>query len=154
MNTQNFLTTVRLMTYTMILSLFAFSAGVYASGDGMHISGGGDESESTKQVEGIELEQWMLEQENFTIESKGPNNISESHPLENWMIEGNFELKENSGQEKIQLEDWMLERSNFTLTDNNQFESWMMNRRCFITKEKRIFGTIKNWMTDHDFFRI
>lgn len=154
MKTQNFLTTVRLMTYTMILALFTFSASVYATEDDKYLPGGGEESESTKQVERIELEKWMLEEEHFTIESKLQNNISESHPLENWMIEGNFELKSNTTQERIKLEDWMLERSNFKVKESNDLESWMMNRKCFITEEERKFETIKKWMISPEFFRI
>lgn len=154
MKTQNLLTTVRLMTYTMILGLFVFSASVYATEDDSYVTGGGEETATTEQIERIELENWMLEEEHFTVESNVQTNTTESHPLESWMIEGDFELKSNSINEQLPLEDWMLERSNFKITENNSLESWMMNRRCFITKEERNFESIKDWMINRDFFRI
>jgi hypothetical protein len=116
--------------------------------------GGGEDSESSENVERVELEEWMLEEKHFKIESKVRNSISESHPLENWMIKGNFQINENSVQEQIGLEDWMLDRSNFKISKGNTLEPWMMNRRCFITDEEKEFESIKNWMVNREFFKI
>ena len=155
MRTQNLLNTIRLLTYTILISLFAYSATANNKTDSALFSGEGEGEKST-QEERIELEQWMLETENFSVsETNKKNKTTEEHPLESWMINGDFEIKNDSEKnEGNPLESWMLNQSNFQIEDNNELEDWMMKRKCFKTEEVRDFGKIKNWMLNKNSFTI
>jgi len=155
MKTQNILNTIRLLTYTIFISMFAYSATANIKTDSALFSGEGEGEKST-QEERIELEQWMLERENFSItETNKEAQTTEKHPLESWMINGDFEIKDNSeNNERNPLESWMLDKSNFQIKDNNELEDWMMKRKCFKTEEVRDFGKIKNWMLNKNSFTI
>ena len=157
MRTHNLLNTIRLLTYTIIISLFAYSATANTKTDSALFSGEGEgEGEKSSQEERIELEQWMLERENFSVsETNKTSKTTEKHPLESWMINGDFEIKNDlEKNERNPLESWMLKQSNFQIEDNNELEDWMMRRKCFKTKEIRDFGSIKVWMLSKSSFTI
>ncbi len=157
MRTQNILNTIRLLTYTLIISLFAYSATANNNTDSALFAGGGEgENETSNRTERIELEQWMLEKENFSVsETQNETKATEGHPLESWMINGDFEIENNpENNDQHPLESWMLDRSNFQIKDNNELEDWMMKRKCFKTEEIRDFGSIKDWMLNRSSFTI
>jgi len=134
MRTQNLLNTIRLLTYTILISLVAYSATANTKTDSALFSGEGEgKGEEATQEERIELEQWMLKRDNFSVsETNKESKTNEGHPLKSWM----------------------LDESNFQIKDNNELEDWMMKRKCFKTEEIRDFGLIKDWMLSKNSFII
>jgi hypothetical protein len=141
MKTENILKGIRLMTFIIAIGSFSMSANGLTKGGNPGGGESGNAGQSAKESERIE--NWMLEEENFTVKGNETYSydwvyISEREPevgLEEWMMDyENFMTKEE--QKDYQIEDWMLEERNFKVNKENESES------------------LKKWMIDSDFWKI
>jgi len=155
MRSQNFLNSIRLMTYTLVMSLFVINAFAGYGDDDKVVSGGEKRRMAEISQEQINIEQWMLNDDFFSLSNTEDQNIDQL-ALEDWMINGDFELKNSSArsEEQMSLESWMIQRSNFKLINDIKLESWMLDQDNFKTKEEKHFEIIEPWMINEDFFTI
>ena len=153
MRTQNFLNSIRLMTYTLVMSLFVINAFAGFGDDDKVVSGGDERIMVESSQEQINIEQWMLNDDFFSLSQTQEQNLDQL-ALENWMINGDFDLKKSArlSEDQLNLENWMIQRSNFELNNNIGLESWMLDQANFKTNEERRFETIEPWMTNKHFF--
>ena len=116
---------------------------------------------ATETEDALQLEDWMMNESNFSTSVYVETESESPMKLENWMInESLFEAHsatlEVETEETLKLEDWMKDESNFSDTSLQftqetekelQLESWMLNEDLFstqLTVEQPM--KIENWM--------
>lgn len=150
MKTQNFLNSIRLLTFTVLAMLFSFGTLANTSDDKNSGRGGGESTIVEVTVnESLDLEQWMLEESFFMVSESA---VSEDMPLQNWMLNWNFEVNSNELTDQLYLENWMLDETNFKVNEKGSLECWMLNPENFKTEEEKELETISSWMMNNDFW--
>ena len=145
MKTQNILKGIRLMTFFMVFGLLTFST--YAFNEGEELRKGGDGASERIMEEAdkseVELEDWMMDVNNFTVKGKEKINLD-------WVYTGNSE-------EIMSLEDWMMDAERFIVKEEqemNVIQDWMLDKNKFKVREEDELERIEDWMLDSDFWRI
>lgn len=100
---------------------------------------------ATENEAGISLENWMLNESNFTYSFETATDNEISLELEGWMaetelFEAAFSL-ENETEEELEVSEWMTSESNFLPAfsleteseETIELEAWMLNEESFST---------------------
>ena len=144
MKTQNILRGIRLMTFSMVLSMLAFNANAISEEDELKKAGKGEGEKTEERVDSDDrIEEWMLEEKNFTVKGNEVYSVDWVYTTET--------------EHEIQLEDWMINSERFTIQNNSeldQIESWMIDYENFRIRKEDELDRIEDWMIDSDFWQV
>jgi hypothetical protein len=145
MKTQNVLKGIRLMTFIAVLGFISLSAN--AVDYSIELSKEGEGSSSTKaeavtEASRIELEEWMMDVNNFVVERDVVSTLD-------WVY---TEEKES----EIGIESWMIHSDRFGPNNSNlkEIETWMLDYQNFRVSTDNKMVDIEDWMTNPEFFKI
>jgi len=139
------LKTIRLMTFTLVLSVLTMHVWGYEKENNISGQGEGNKSEQTeKNAQKPQLEPWMVDGAFWKIK----NNKNNTNRISSVFTE-----------KREQLENWMLTEKNFKvidpyLSEESLLERWMLNSNNFKTVEQIETDKIQKWMIEAENWNI